>query len=184
VIAPLIFCSIVLGIAGMEDVKKIGKVGVKALLYFQLSTMAAMLLGVLVINLVKPGEGMHVDPKTLDTTEVSSYIEESEHQGGVKDFLLDIIPENVFGALSSGNLLQVLFFAVLFGYGLSKIGTKAEPAMRVMQSFLDGLFAAIKMIMKVAPIGAMGAMGFTVGKYGIGSLSSRSEERRVGKECK
>ncbi|WP_353127803.1 dicarboxylate/amino acid:cation symporter [Parapedobacter pyrenivorans] len=172
VIAPLIFCSIVLGIAGMEDVKKIGKVGVKALLYFQLSTMAAMLLGVLVINLVKPGEGMHVDPKTLDTTEVSSYIEESEHQGGVKDFLLDIIPENVFGALSSGNLLQVLFFAVLFGYGLSKIGAKAEPAMRVMQSFLDGLFAVIKMIMKVAPIGAMGAMGFTIGKYGISSLSS------------
>lgn len=172
VIAPLIFCSIVLGIAGMEDVKKIGKVGVKALLYFQLSTMAAMLLGVVVINLVKPGEGMHVDPETLDTSEVSSYIAQSEHQGGVKDFLLDIIPENVFGALSSGNLLQVLFFAVLFGYGLSKIGTKAEPAMRVMQSFLDGLFAVIKMIMKVAPIGAMGAMGFTIGKYGISSLSS------------
>src|SRR5690606_34601986 len=114
VIAPLIFCSIVLGIAGMEDVKKIGKVGVKALLYFQLSTMAAMLLGVAVINLVRPGEGMHVDPKTLDTTEVSSYIAQSEHQGGVKDFLLDIIPENVFSAVSSGTLLQVLFLAVLF----------------------------------------------------------------------
>ncbi len=172
VIAPLIFCSIVLGIAGMEDVKKIGKVGVKAMLYFQLSTMVAMFLGVVVINLVKPGEGMHVDPKTLDTTEVASYIEQSAHQGGVKAFLLDIIPENVFGALSSGNLLQVLFFAVLFGYGLSKIGGKAEPAMRVMQSFLDGLFAVINMIMKVAPIGAMGAMGFTIGKYGISSLSS------------
>ena len=172
VIAPLIFCSIVLGIAGMEDVKKIGKVGIKALLYFQLSTMAAMFLGVVVINLVKPGEGMHVDPKTLDTAEVASYIEQSKHQGGIKEFLLDIIPENVFGALSSGNLLQVLFFAVLFGYGLSKIGQKAEPAIRVMQSFLDGLFAVIKMIMKVAPIGAMGAMGFTIGKYGIGSLSS------------
>lgn len=172
VIAPLIFCSIVLGIAGMEDVKKIGKVGVKALLYFQLSTLGAMLLGVTVINLVKPGEGLHADPKTMDTSEVSSYIAESEHQGGVKDFLLDIIPENVFGALSSGNLLQVLFFAVLFGYGLSRIGAKAEPAIRVMQSFLDGLFAVIKMIMKVAPIGALGAMGFTIGKYGISSLSS------------
>jgi len=172
VIAPLIFCSIVLGIAGMEDVKKIGKVGVKALLYFQISTVAAMLLGVAVINVAKPGDGMHADPKTLDTTDVSSYIEQSKHQGGVKDFLLDIIPENVFGALSSGNLLQVLFFAVLFGYGLSRIGTKAEPAIRVMQSFLDGLFAVIKMIMKVAPIGAMGAMGFTIGKYGISSLSS------------
>lgn len=172
VIAPLIFCCIVLGIAGMEDVKKIGKVGVKALLYFQLSTIGAMMLGVLVINVVKPGEGMHVDPTTLDTSQVSSYIAESEHQGGVKDFLLDIIPENVFGALSTGNLLQVLFFAVLFGYGLSKIGAKAEPAIRVMQSFLDGLFAVIKMIMRLAPIGAMGAIGFTIGKYGISSLSS------------
>src|SRR5690606_15447708 len=172
VIAPLIFCSIVLGIAGMEDVKKIGEVGVKALLYFQLSTIGAMMLGVLVVNVVKPGEGMHVDPTTLDTSQVSSYIAESEHQGGVKEFLLDIIPENVFGALSTGNLLQVLFFAVLFGYGLSRIGAKAEPAVRVMQSFLDGLFAVIKMIMRVAPIGAMGAIGFTIGKYGISSLSS------------
>ncbi|MGV3764433.1 C4-dicarboxylate transporter DctA [Parapedobacter sp.] len=172
VIAPLIFCSIVLGIAGMEDVKKIGTVGVKALLYFQLSTVGAMLLGVMVINVVNPGGGMHVDPKTLDTSEVSSYIVESEHQGGVKDFLLNIIPENVFKALSSGNLLQVLFFAVLFGYGLSRIGAKAEPTLRVMQSFLDGLFAVIKIIMRVAPIGAMGAIGFTIGKYGISSLSS------------
>ena len=172
VIAPLIFCSIVLGIAGMEDVKKIGKVGVKALLYFQVSTVAAMLLAISVINIVKPGDGMHVDPSTLDTTDVSSYIEQSKEQGGIQDFLLDIIPENVFGALSSGNLLQVLFFAVLFGFGLSRIGDKAESAIRVMQSFLDGLFAVIKMIMKVAPIGAMGAMGFTIGKYGISSLSS------------
>jgi len=147
-------------------------VGVKALLYFQFSTIGAMLLGVMVINLVGPGEGMHIDPKTLDTSEVSSYIVQSEHQGGVKEFLLDIIPENVFGALSTGNLLQVLFFAVLFGYGLSRIGTKAHPAIRVMQSFLDGLFAVIKMIMRVAPIGAMGAIGFTIGKYGISSLSS------------
>src|SRR5690606_11016831 len=152
--------------------KEIGKVGVKALLYFQCSTIGAMLLGVMVINLVGPGEGMHIDPKTLDTSEVSSYIVQSEHQGGVKEFLLDIIPENVFGALSTGNLLQVLFFAVLFGYGLSRIGTKAHPAIRVMQSFLDGLFAVIKMIMRVAPIGAMGAIGFTIGKYGISSLSS------------
>ncbi|MBK1440512.1 C4-dicarboxylate transporter DctA [Parapedobacter sp. ISTM3] len=172
VVAPLIFCSIVLGIAGMEDVKKIGKVGMKALLYFQLSTMVAMLLGVMVINLLKPGDGMHVDASSLDTTEVAGYITQSKEQGGVKDFLLNIIPENVFGALSSGNLLQVLFFAVLFGYGLSKIGARAEPATRVMQSFLDGLFAVIKMIMRVAPIGAMGAMGFTIGRYGISSLSS------------
>lgn len=172
VIAPLIFCSIVLGIAGMEDVKKIGKVGVKSLLYFQGSTFVAMFLGVVVINLMKPGEGMHIDPSTLDTDSVASYIDSSKTQKGISGFLLDIIPENVFGALASGNLLQVLFFAVLFGFGLSKIKSKAQPVLQVMQSFLDGLFAVIKMIMRVAPIGAMGAIGFTIGKYGLEALSS------------
>lgn len=172
VIAPLIFCSIVLGIAGMEDVKKIGKVGIKSMVYFQVTTAVAMLLGVLVINGMRPGEGMHADPRTLDTKEVATYLEAGKKQDGFVDFLLNIIPENVFGALSSGNLLQVLFFAVLFGFALSRIGSYAEPAVRVMQSFLDGLFVVIKMVMKVAPIGAMGAMGFTIGKYGISSLSS------------
>lgn len=172
VIAPLIFCSIVLGIAGMEDVKKIGKVGIKSMVYFQVTSVVAMLLGVMVINGIAPGEGMHVDPNTLDTAEVASFLEAGKKQVGFVGFLLNIIPENVFGALSSGNLLQVLFFAVLFGFGLSKIGPRAEPAVRVMQSFLDGLFVVIRMVMKVAPIGAMGAMGFTIGKYGVGSLSS------------
>jgi len=173
VIAPLIFCSIVLGIAGMEDVKKIGKVGVKSLVYFQGSTFVAMFLGVATINLFRPGEGMHVNPATLDSSSVASYIDSSKTQKSVTEFLLDIIPENVFGALSSGNLLQVLFFAVLFGFGLSKVSRKAAtPALQVMQSFLDGLFAVIKMIMRVAPIGAMGAMGFTIGKYGLEALSS------------
>lgn len=172
VIAPLIFCSIVLGIAGMEDVKKIGNVGIKSLVYFQGSTFVAMLLGVAVINLLQPGRGMHIDPGTLDTDAAASYIDSSEAQKGIQGFLLDIIPENIFGALASGNLLQVLFFAVLFGFGLSKIRNKAEPLLHVMQSFLDGLFAVIKMIMRVAPIGAMGAMGFTIGRYGLDALSS------------
>lgn len=172
VIAPLIFCSVVLGIAGMEDVKKIGKVGAKSLLYFQGSTFIAMFLGVAVINLLKPGEGMHVNPNTLDATAVASYIDGDATQKGITEFLLDIIPDNVFGALASGNLLQVLFFAILFGFGLSHIRNKAEPVLNVMQSFLDGLFAVIRMIMRVAPIGAMGAMGFTIGKYGVEALSS------------
>src|SRR5690606_14396989 len=132
----------------------------------------AMFLGVAVINLLKPGEGMHVDPNTLDAASVASYIDSSKTQKGITEFLLDIIPENVFGALASGNLLQVLFFAVLFGFGLSKIKSKAAPALQVMQSFLDGLFAVIKIIMRVAPIGAMGAIGFTIGKYGLAALSS------------
>src|SRR5690554_1202076 len=164
VIAPLIFCTIVLGIAGLGDAKKVGTVGVKALVYFQVLTMVAMLIALGMVNFFKPGVGMNVDPAALDTSSVDALItsEQTNRDGGVTGFLLDIIPENIFGALASGNILQVLFFAVLFGFALSKVGAKAEPALRVMQSFLDGLFGVIRMIMRAAPIGAMGAMGFTI----------------------
>ncbi len=174
VIAPLIFCTIVLGIAGMGDAKKVGTVGVKALVYFQVLTMVAMLIALGMVNFFKPGRGMDVDPASLDTSSVDSLLkgEGASREGGVTGFLLDIIPENIFGALASGNILQVLFFAVLFGFALSKVGVKAEPALRVMQSFLDGLFGVIRMIMRVAPIGAMGAMGFTIGQFGVESLAS------------
>jgi len=174
VIAPLIFCTIVLGIAGMGDAKKVGTVGVKALVYFQVLTMVAMLIALGMVNFFKPGAGMNVDPAALDTSSVDALIsgEQVSRDGGVAGFLLDIIPENIFGALASGNILQVLFFAILFGFALSRVGAKAEPALRVMQSFLDGLFGVIRMIMRVAPIGAMGAMGFTIGRFGVESLSS------------
>lgn len=172
VIAPLIFCSIVLGISGMENVKKVGKVGAKSMIYFQVTTFIAMFMAMAVINMFNPGSGMNIDAASLDTSEVSSYIQKSEEQGGIKEFLLGIIPENVVDALAKGNILQVLFFAVLFGFALSKIGQRADPVKQVMQSFLDGIFGVIRMIMKLAPIGAMGAMGFTIGKYGVESLTS------------
>lgn len=172
IIAPLIFCSIVLGIAGMEDLKKVGKLGVKSMVYFQLTTFGAMFIAMLVVNLAKPGEGMNIDVAKLDTSQVNTYIEEGEKQKGVVQFLLDIIPNNVIGSLSEGNILQVLFFAILLGFAFAKMGESAEPVKRVMQSFLDGIFLVIKMIMKVAPIGAMGAIGFTVGQYGVGILKS------------
>lgn len=172
IIAPLIFCSIVLGIAGMEDIKKVGKLGVKSMVYFQLTTFGAMFIAMLVVNLANPGGGMNIDVAKLDTTEVSTYIEEGEKHKGVVKFLLDIIPNNVIGSLSDGNILQVLFFAILLGFAFAKMGESAEPVKRVMQSFLDGIFLVIKMIMKVAPIGAMGAIGFTVGQYGVGILKS------------
>lgn len=172
IIAPLIFCSIVLGIAGMEDIKKVGKLGVKSMVYFQLTTFAAMFIALGVINLAKPGEGMNIDIAKLDTSQVNTYIEKGEEQKGVVQFLLDIIPNNVIGSLSDGNILQVLFFAILLGFAFAKMGPNAEPVKRVMQSFLDGIFLVIKMIMKVAPIGAMGAIGFTVGQYGVGILKS------------
>jgi len=171
IIAPLIFCTVVLGIAGMQNVKKVGKVGLTAIIYFEIMTTIALLLGLLIVNVIQPGTGMNIDPKSLDSSSVENYIVQSKHQEGLKDFLLNIIPDNVIGALAQGDLLQVLFFAILLGFGLSKVGKAAEPVMNVMESFLKGIFAVIKIIMRAAPIGALGAMGFTIGKYGLSSLS-------------
>lgn len=171
IIAPLIFCTVVLGIAGMQNVKKVGKVGLTAIIYFEVMTSIALLLGMAIVNILQPGTGMNIDPASLDTSSVESYITESKHQDSLKDFLLHIIPDNVIGALAQGDLLQVLLFAILLGFGLSKIGKAAEPVMTVLQSFLNGIFAVIKIIMRAAPIGALGAMGFTIGKYGLNSLT-------------
>lgn len=169
-IAPIIFCTIVTGIAGMQNTKKVGRVGFKAILYFEVVTTLALIIGLLVINLLKPGAGMNVDVATLDTKDVENYITQSKSQS-VGDFLMHIIPENIVNAMSTGNILQVLFFSVLLGFALSKIGEKATPLLKGIQSFETGLFAIIKIIMKVAPLGALGAMAFTIGKYGVGSLA-------------
>ena len=169
-IAPIIFCTIVTGIAGMQNTKKVGRVGLKAILYFEVVTTIALIIGLIVINVLKPGVGMNVDAATLDTKSVESYITESKSQS-VPDFLMHIIPDNIVNALSTGSILQVLFFSVLLGFALSKIGEKAAPLLKGIQSLEDGLFAIIKIIMKVAPLGALGAMAFTIGKYGVGSLA-------------
>lgn len=172
IIAPLIFCSIVLGISGMENVRQVGKIGMRSMVYFQCTTFAAMFIALVVINLAKPGVGMNIDLKNIDTSQVGSIIENSKEQKGIVQFLLDIIPHNVIGSLAEGNILQVLFFAVLLGFAFAKMGEKAEPVKVVLQSFLDGIFIVIKMIMKVAPLGAMGAIGFTVGRFGLDILKS------------
>lgn len=169
-IAPIIFCTIVTGIAGMQNTKKVGRVGLKAILYFEVVTTLALIIGLTVINILKPGVGMNVDPATLDTKSVENFITESKSQS-VGDFFMHIIPENIVNALSTGSILQVLFFSVLLGFALSKIGHKAAPLLKGIQSLEDGLFAIIKMIMKLAPLGALGAMAFTIGKYGLGSLA-------------
>jgi aerobic C4-dicarboxylate transport protein len=170
-IAPIIFCTIVTGIAGMQNTKKVGRVGLKAILYFEVVTTLALIIGLLVVNIVKPGVGMHIDPATLDTKAVETYITESKSQS-VGDFLLHVIPDNIVNALSTGNILQVLFFSVLLGFALSKIGEKAAPLLKGIQSLETALFAVIKIIMRVAPLGALGAMAFAIGKYGLGSLTS------------
>ncbi|QIH32518.1 C4-dicarboxylate transporter DctA [Sphingobacterium sp. DR205] len=172
VIAPLIFSSIVIGIAGMQDVKKVGKIGLTSIIYFEVMTTVALIIGLIFVNVIQPGTGMNADPSTLDISSVSHYISESKKPHSFMDFIMDIIPENVVASVASDNLLQVLVFAVLFGVGMTKIGKKAsEPVINVLQSFLKVLFAIIKMVMYLAPIGAMGAMGFTIGAFGIQALT-------------
>jgi len=170
-IAPVIFCTIVTGISGMQDTKKIGRVGLKAVLYFEIVTSIALVIGLIVINLLKPGVGMNINPATLDVKAIEGYITEGKSRT-FADFMLHIIPDNIVNALSNSDLLQVLFFSVLFGIALSKIGDSGKPIIRCIKSLETALFAVIKMIMKVAPIGALGAMSFTIGKYGVGSLAS------------
>jgi aerobic C4-dicarboxylate transport protein len=134
-------------------------------------TTLALIIGLVVVNLLKPGAGMNVDPSTLDPSAVESYITKGK-TGGAADFIMNIIPDTIIGAFAKGDLLQVLFFSVLFGIALSKIGDKALPVMKGIKSLEAGLFAVIGIIMKAAPIGAFGAMAFTIGKYGVGSLAS------------
>ena len=170
-IGPVIFCTIVTGIAGMQDTKKVGRVGFKAIIYFEIVSTLALIIGLFVINIMKPGVGMNVDPSTLDTKSVENFLSQSKSYNA-QDFLMHIIPDNIVNALSNGDLLQILFFSVLFGFALSKIGEKAKPVFNVIKSVETALFAIIKIIMRVAPLGALGAMSFTIGKYGLGSLAS------------
>jgi len=170
-IAPIIFCTIVTGIAGMSDTKKVGRVGLKAILYFEVVTTFALVIGLVIINLLKPGAGMDVDPSTLNSAEIAQYVQVSEHRT-VGEFILHIIPDHFMGAFAEGELLQVLLISILLGLALSKIGPKATPLLKGIQSLEDALFTVIRFIMKLAPIGAFGAMAYTIGKYGLQSLTS------------
>lgn len=170
-IAPVIFCTIVSGIAGMQNVKKVGRVGLKVIIYFEVVTTIALIIGLIVVNIFRPGSGMNIDPSTLDKNAISSYVSQGKATNAV-DFLMHIIPDNIINALSNGDLLQILLFSVLFGIALSRIGEKAFPVIKGIKSIEAGLFSVINIIMKAAPIGAFGAMAFTVGKYGVASLAS------------
>ncbi len=166
-IAPVIFCTIVTGIAGMDDRKKVGRLGIKSLVYFEVMTTLALLIGLLLVNIIQPGSGMHINAATLDAAAITT---KQQAPQTTTDFLLHIIPETIVGAFTQTDLLPVLFLSVLFGFGLSKIGAKAMPVLAVIQSFSHGLFAIINIIMKAAPIGALGAMSYTIGAYGIAQL--------------
>lgn len=169
IIAPVIFCTVVTGIAGMESMKAVGRTGAVALLYFEIVSTVALIIGLVIVNLVRPGAGMNVDPSTLDAKAVAIYAEQAQQQGVVA-FLLDIIPNSVMGAFASGNILQILLFAVLFGFALHRLGKKGQIIFTLIDRFSQVIFSIINMIMRLAPIGAFGAMAFTIGKYGVGSL--------------
>lgn len=171
IIAPIIFCTVVLGVAGMEDMKKLGRIGGKALIYFEAVTTLALIIGLVVVNTLQPGGGMHVDPASLDTTAIAKYTASAQHNGFI-DFLMNIIPGTIVGAFANGDILQVLLISLLCGAAFSALGKRVAGIVGLIRQASSALFGIINIIMKLAPLGAFGAMAFTVGKYGLGTLGS------------
>jgi aerobic C4-dicarboxylate transport protein len=169
IITLVIFCTLVTGIAGMEDMKKVGRVGGKALLYFEVVSTVALLIGLAVGNVVHPGTGFNADPATLDARAVAEYAGQAKAQK-VTEFLVHIIPNTVVDAFTRGDILQVLFVSLLFGFALSLAGPRCKPFIDVLEAFTRAVFGVVAILMRFAPIGAFGAMAFTVGKYGLSSL--------------
>ncbi len=169
IIAPVIFCTVVAGIAGMQDMKKVGRVGGKALLYFEVVSTIALAIGLLVANLLKPGAGFNADVTKLDTSALAQYTSKVHDQSTV-GFLTNIIPTTFFDAFAKGDILQVLLIAILFGSALSMLGERGRPVTKFINEISHVIFGVVGIIMKVAPIGAFGAMAFTIGKFGIASL--------------
>jgi aerobic C4-dicarboxylate transport protein len=174
IISPVIFTTVVLGIAGTEQLKKVGRTGGLALLYFEVVSTISLLLGLLIVNLIRPGAGMNADLRTLDTSAVAAYTGPGK-MTTVKDFILNIIPTTFFDAFAKGEILQVLLLALLFGIALQQLGSRAKLIVEVVDKLSQVLFGIVGIIMRVAPIGAFGAMAFTVGAYGLGSLLSLSK---------
>ena len=169
IITLVIFCTLVTGIAGMEDMKKVGRVGGKALLYFEVVSTLALLLGLIVGNVVHPGSGFNVNPATLDSKAVADYAGQAKAQS-VAEFLAHIIPNTVVDAFSRGDILQVLLVSLLFGFALSLAGPRCKPLVDLLEGFTRAVFGVVSILMRFAPIGAFGAMAFTIGKYGLSSL--------------
>jgi aerobic C4-dicarboxylate transport protein len=169
IIAPVIFCTVVAGIAGMQDMKKIGRVGGKALLYFEVVSTFALAIGLIVANVAKPGAGFNVDPATLDSSAIAQYTTNA-HAQTTTEFIMHIIPTTFVDAFATGNILQVLLVAILFGFALSMMGERGRPVTKLIDDVSHVIFGIVNIIMKVAPLGAFGAMAFTIGKYGIASL--------------
>lgn len=170
-LAPIIFGTIVVGIAKMGSIQSVGRVGIKALVYFEVVSTLALVIGLVVVNVLRPGAGMNVDAHALETKQLETYTTAAKSMRPV-DFLLDIIPSSVLDAFVKGNMLQVILFSVLFGIALAQFRDKSRPMIELLESVLAGLFGIVGMIMRLAPLGAFGAIAFTVGKYGVGTLAS------------
>ena len=169
IITLVIFCTLVTGLAGMNDMKKVGRVGGKALLYFEVVSTLALLIGLVVGNVVRPGGGFNVDPATLDAKAVAEYAGQAKEQK-ITEFLVHIIPNTVVDAFTRGDILQVLFVSLLFGFALSLAGPRCKPLLDVLEALTRAVFGVVAILMRFAPIGAFGAMAFTIGKYGLASL--------------
>ena len=169
IITVIIFCTVVSGIAGMQDMKMVGRVGGKAIVYFEIVSTIALALGLVVGNLVHPGSGFNVNPATLDPRAVAEYAGQAKAQS-VTDFFMHIIPTTIVDAFAKGDILQVVFVSLLFGFALSAMGSRCKPLLELLDSLTQAVFGVVNIVMRFAPIGAFGAMAFTIGKYGIASL--------------
>jgi aerobic C4-dicarboxylate transport protein len=169
IITILIFCTVVTGIAGMQDLKKVGRVGGKALLYFEIVSTIALIVGLIVGNVVRPGDGFNVNPASLDARAVAEYAGQAKAQT-ITEFLMHIVPTTVTDAFAKGDILQVVFVSLLFGFALSSAGPRAKPITALLESLTHVVFRVVNILMRFAPIGAFGAMAFTIGKYGFASL--------------
>ncbi len=169
-IAPVIFCTVVHGIASLEDLKKLGRVGIKAIVYFEVVSTAALIIGLIVVNVLKPGAGFNVDPNTLDPKATASYVKQA-HELSATEFILHIIPNTFFEAFVTGDLLQVLLISGLTGFAIAMMGEKGRPILRAVDSAGRVFFGVMNIIVKLAPIGAFGAMAFTIGSYGLEAIN-------------
>jgi len=170
-IAPIVFTTVVVGIAHMGAMKDVGRIGLRALIYFEVVSTAALLIGLVVVTVLQPGAGLGFDPATADIRSVAQYTSASQHLSTI-DFILNVIPDTVVGAFARGEVLQVLLFSVVFGLALLRLGPRVSRLVELIAMTSDALFDIVGLIMRLAPIGAFGAMAFTVGRYGIGSLLS------------
>jgi len=169
-IAPIIFLTVVHGIASMSDMRKVGRVGLKAIIYFEALTTVALIIGLVVVNVLKPGAGMNVDPASLDPSSVAKYQQAAQGQT-VTDFFLHIIPDQVVGAFAQGEIIQVLLIAILFAFALHSLGERGRPVMALIDGTMEVFFRIVAIVMRAAPVGAFGAMAFTIGSQGLQALA-------------